>query len=282
MIYIKQTDKVDKKVLGAYLEKLGKTKYNLDCESIGDDIKKLKDRRVGLKGNKLINIDRVIKYLELLLKEAKKGEFSSMWVLNGNKVESIPIEIRDVKMFGINVNDYIRVGDKRIITIDYSSVLDLMTFEISYRDFGYTMDEVEDKLKGLSSLAVYPMSKIEELLDKNEYEVGLSLMVEDTPYISVDISGNNKNDMYDYFGNLVDESKYYTNMLKSSRDIIMSIILTNILGRILEAGKGVEILGVFESGISLRVDSDISKLIDTVVIRVFGRKFEVEPKVEIY
>lgn len=284
MILIQQDSKLDRTKLSANLSRFGNMQYKFSEQSIKDDIDKLTAMEVGANRLKLENIRRTKKYLSGILKRAVRGSVKVNWDLKGNEITSIPIEIRKIKMFGIQTTDYIVLENEAVLSIDYSQLIDMLSFEIAYRDLGFTQKDIENKLSDISIVGVSSADILFErdLVENNTYEVTLGMMIDDTPYMSPD-----KTIMLDYFGNDLETDKYYRSIIENTRSIAISIIIQDMLNNVNKYGLKVEIAGVFEDSVCLILpdgkDERTARLLaEPIVARVFGRRFEVKPKVQMY
>lgn len=284
MILIQQNSKLDRTRLSSNLDKYGITEYKFSSESIQDDIDKLTRMEEGANRIKLENINRTKKYLNNILKKANKGKVKVNWTLKGNEITAVPIEIRKIKMFGIQTSDYITLENEAVLSIDYSRLIDMLSFEIAYRDFGFTREDIENKLSDISIVGVYSSDILfdRELIENNTYDITLGMMIDDTPYMSVD-----KSIKYDYFGNAVETDKFYRGIVENTRGIAMSIIVQDMLSKVSKNNIKVEIAGVYEDSVYLILpdgkDESTAKLLaEPVIARIFGRRFEVQPVVQMY
>lgn len=284
MISIQQNSKLDRVRLSNNLDKYGVTEYKFSEQSIQDDIDKLTRAEDASKRIKAENIRRTKKYLTHVLNKAYKGKVKVNWTLSGNEITSIPIEIRKIKMFGIQATDYITLENEAVLSIDYSRLIDMLAFEIAYRDFGFTGEDIENKLSDISIVGVYSSDILFDrgLIEENTYDVTLGMMIDDTPYMSVD-----KATKFDYFGNAVETDKFYRGIIESTREIAMSIIVQDMLSKVSKQNIRVEIAAVYEDSVYLilpdgKDESTAQLLAEPVVARVFGRRFEVQPIVQMY
>ena len=129
---------------------------------------------------------------------------------------------------------------------------------------------------------MYSPSVLFEKTTKNAYDEAIGLMVGDNQY--TDISKNLGKKYINYFGKHID-TKYYRDIIQSSIDTAMLIILTHSLDRV-KRNCSIEFLGIIDDRIYFNTDMSNIELNDTimerVLVRAFGRYFEIQPKVEIY
>lgn len=283
MILLTQESKIDKQRLDVLLDKYGHTEYNFNEHLILDDIDKLKEwESQAVTAIRLENLKKIRKYLDTMAKRASKGPFSVDWILSGNRIISVPVEIRRAKMYNIQATDYIDINNESIISLDYSEILNIIAYEIAYTDFDVSIDDIEEVLKDVGIITIYPRKILSKLIDEKTYEKSLVMRIGDTPYLAP-----NKKTIYSYFGDeLTNDGKYFR-VINESCSTAISIIVENILNKINRMGYNIKIYGVFEDSVYFMLPDGRSKeiekeLSEPVIVRAFGRKFEVTPKVQVY
>lgn len=284
MIMIKQDSQVDRAKLPGLLDKFGNTPIKLDLQLIQDDVIKL-DTIYGEKATSKLrreNINRTKRYLASLARHSEKP-IELKWALRGNEILSAPIEVRKIPQFGIQTTDYITLDSgNKLLSYNFSKVLDIIAFEITHRDFGFSTEAVEKELSHISSVMAYSCDELNSLMEWSEYRYSITMMIGDSPYMSAD-----KKTVRDYFGNPLDTDKYYRSVIESSREIAVDIIVQNLLGRAQQKRLQVYLAGVYEDSIYFIVPDSVAEVatqdfMESVVIRAFGRKFEVPPRIQLY
>lgn len=283
MIIISQDSKIDRAKLNGLLDKYGSTMYTFNTQSVNDDIRKLEKLATSVT-SKIAqeNIKRTLKYLNVIAKKAQQGPLQILWTLRGNEIMSLPIEMRQIKMFEIQATDYISLENEAVLSLDYTEVIDALAFEIAYRDFGVSIEDIENKLSEVSIVGLYGADILRDVVEEKAYEHTLGMMIDDTPYMLADKSG-----MLDYFGNCIETDKFYRGVIENTRSIAMSIIMQEVLSKASKAGIKMKIAGVFETSVYLILpdgkNEDTAKILsDSVVLRTFGRKFEIQPGAQMY
>ena len=284
MILLRQDSKIDKQKLESLLHKYGKLTYNFSTQLISDDIDKMTELENNAHtAHRLENTKRTKGYLEGLYKKASNGEFKAEWVLSGNKISALPVEIRKIKMYDIRATDYIIKKNEAIMYLDYTELLNIIAFEISYKDFGVNEEDIEDKLKDIGIITQYKSEVLKSVLTEcGTFDKMLNMRVEDTIYMSSD-----KKSLYTYYMDKVLSDKTYRKVAEETAYTTMSIITQNLLSRASSLGLGIKLGGVFEDSIVIilpdgrnaRIESELNI---SVIVRAFGRKFVVEPKIQVY
>jgi len=283
MQFIKQDYKIDGKNLNNLLNKYGKITVKLNHQAINDDIERLKDNAEASINKVFVkNCWRIIDFLKGLKKEAN-NEINISFKFNGRCIESEPITIRKFEEFNIQTTDYFDIIDKAIVNLDYKKLMCGVALELGYYDLGYTLEEIEDKLKDIGIVATYSSDELNGLLEDNMYRTLYNLRIEDSDYLSPD-----KKYTFDYFGDKINDNKTYIGMLDSTAKKIMSIIVDDVLTIANNNKYEVELAGVYDDYLVFLVSKeyDVGKisaeLAQTEVVRLFGRKFSFEPAITIY
>lgn len=285
MIVIQNSTKIDEHKLAALLDEHGHMEYNFNADIIVDDIAKV-NRLLDQYGKEFIhrkNLKDIAWYLEKLLKAAKSGYVKASWVYEGGKVKSTPIEIRRFKLYRIDALDYM-LKDLRdvLVTIDINQVINAIAFEAIYREF-MELEDVESKLGGTGITSIARFDKLEDIMVENSYELAMSLKITDSPYLSVD------KEMYNYFGDSFKSCETYRAPVESACNKAVAYILQEVLASItkLEDGR-MFVAGVFEDGIALLFkhgldENTVAWFSDmSIVLKVFGRRFEIKPAIQQY
>ncbi len=287
MIVIQEVD-VDNKKLDNLLKKMGKTQYSMNKQLIIDDINKLTKRsaaentRVGRS-----NLKNTIKYLERMYSLISTDESIGVeWEVIDNKIKTYPLQFINVDVYNINTMDYFIRGDKSSVLIDYTRMMDMIAFQISYKDMGITLETMEDILKDTGIIAIY------------DAEIILSNIPELTHYKSKAISIKNCNFINDASKEGVlffpcnkskIASKTYREILEKSYNEAMKRVTYYILKEVSNTPdmRDSVLLGcVFEKSIHYVVSEltpgIISALSQPILIKILGRKFEFKPTIRIY
>ena len=276
--------------LGDLVSRYSRAKLSMNEVAIRDDIEKLRDK---LKTNGIAkqhhkNIQQIIKYLERLIMEIDdEGNLELTWKYTKGKLSCSPISLANCQPYNIRATDYINTGDETLTLIDYKDVYEIIAFEMMHRDLGETHESMEEHLKDIGVLSISPANKITDLFD-GESPVSMSryMRIGSSPYAT-----DNGKLSWDYFYSAGGEqtafkSHTYKECTDRTFDIITLILTKSILSNLFKCGVTAEVCAVDTDGMFILTDKDISsslgKYLDTVVVRVFGRKFEVCPKIRTF
>jgi len=282
MIILKQDTRLDRQKLESLLNKYGHVEYTFNSQLIQDDIDKIDSWIAEAKTSlRLENLKKIKCYLNGLLKKSyKKVEVS--WVLMNNAIVSLPVEIRKLRLFNIQATDYMVSTNDSIIALDYIEVLNIIATELAYRDLDFTNEFIENELKDIGLITIYDSKVLQNIIDDRAYDKVMVMRIGDTAYMAP-----NRKEIYTYFGDSLEYDGAYRKVLTESCNTAISIIVMNLLSKINSMGADVKVYAVFEDSVYFSVpdgrNADIEQVLTTpIVVRAFGRKFEVKPKVQIY
>lgn len=269
------------------LQKYGMTELKIDSSLIEDDILRMK-RMINNAKNKSDekNIKNIIKYLDTLKSKINEDEkYEITWILDKFTIKGYPINIKNINEYGIRPCEYVELENKqRFIRIDYSNVFQCIAFEMMYKDFGYSFDEIEEELKDIGISVINPIDRIQKYLDENALKYSKVLRIGDSSYASDDGKL-----AWDYFYSAWNEKKQFTggnykDPVNRSIDIAIVIITKSILNNFIAKHIDFKICSLGEDGLYFIVegnDEDIAGCIENCTVRAFGRKFEAKPSLEI-
>lgn len=288
MIDITQNTKLDKDSLIGLLAKYKEAEFQFSGQTIEDDIAKLNKIKQE-RNNRItnINVDTTIDYLKRLYVRSSKP-VKMIWEMHNGRIVSYPIEMKDISMFNIKTCDYILLMNEKLITIDISELLNIMAFEAVYRDLSDSdkpLEELDSTLEnlGITTIGIYDSSKLKDVVPSDSYKSAMNLLIGDSKYLSAD-----REVLCDYFSKKIgikDRKKvHYRDWMESSANTTMLIVLESILNKASKHGIKLKIAGIYDKSISLVVGNDVdtSKFIESISIRICGRRFETHPIVMEY
>lgn len=270
------------------LAKYGDTYISFNQQAINDDIDKFKGQlqqvKNGALSNRLVgikNLSDIIMYLERLLKRTESNDkpIAISWRFDNNVIRSYPIEMKNIPEYGMYTTDYINLGTDQMISLDYSSLADIIAFEIMFKDLGEDHSSIEEKLKDVGIVTVTKCSAITKYFNESPYKLSKMLKISDSPYL---VPGTEN--IIDYFGRTEFPAKEYRDVVSYSCKCVMAFIVEALLKKCSANKIKVSLCGVFETGIYLMTNKDVDKdeLGEAIYVRVFGRKLEVVPKIQIF
>lgn len=292
MIDIKQFSPLTKD-LSTTLTRLGEIRIGLDGEIIKEDIKRLENMldKTFSSADKN-NIKQLLRYENRLLK--KSNTFLDVsWIVDDGLAFPYPIGIKYYPEYGIDAVNYITTSsNEKVVELDYSGVADLIAFELMYRDIGDTDDSngvitheiIEDKLKDVGIISINSFNTIKERFFKNysPYVYSKMFKVKDSPYIDLE-----KKKIRDYFGHKEFDIDRYYEVVDYSTNHAMALVFKGLTKTKLLNNFKWKLVAINNNRIVLILDVDddfniTERLSNSVVVRVFGRRFEVTPNIKVY
>lgn len=289
MLLIKQSNH-DIGNLQLLINRYGSTELYLNQSLINSDIAKLEALREKQTFNSSDkkNIDGIIDYLKKLKsKIGVNGEYQMTWQFKNWKLYGYPLDIRHFEAYNVKASDYIILNKYNMIRLNYRKLFELIAFEMMHRDLGYESSDIEEMLKNIGILAISDSNIFNEIIKTDEplsmskiYRIGNSIYATADGKLS-----------YDYFGTIAEEDKsfksgYYKDCVERSVDIAICILTKSIIDALALNKIRFQICSLNEDGLYFMVDNtknlEMSKIFESVAVRVFGRKFEVKPEIEIF
>lgn len=285
MIIIKQNSH-DISGLNNIVQKNNSTEIKLNTSLIEDDIYRLSKMHPNNDSDKK-NIEGIIKYLKKLKSKINSDEeYSMIWALDNWKIKAYPIPIVNYPNYGIKASDYIEVGKNKVIRLNYIEVFQLIAFEMMYRELGYSTEDIEKKLKDVGISVISGAEIVKEFIDEDAINFSQVCKISSSPYASEDGSL-----AWDYFFTAMDESrafekKRYKEPVERSIDVAIDIIAKQIMDNFILNKVKFQICSMSADGLYFLIDDidndKIYEIAEPVIVRIFGRKFEVKPKIEIF
>lgn len=225
-------------------------------------------------------IDYVISLLN------KEGYVKIKWVLEDMALEPDGLYLEQMTAVGFDIMDYLVSDKKTTIIISYAKIFNAIAFEIAHRDLGISDEEIDNFLKDKSIVAMYKdteLYKIQNLcpdIYKSVYNHVRCMRIKDTPYsqengkFSTPLGVDIKADLY---GEVVDE--------------VCRQIITYALNSIAKSqgysGENVNMVAVLNDKIYLEADSDrvnevLLSISPSIKVCMYGRKFDIQPKIELF
>lgn len=274
---------------GYLVSKFAETNLKLNENIINDDIIKMQKLLANGAFNKSdkSNIKGIITYLTKLRSKITNGVYQFTWMFEEFRTRAYPFDLRQFEEYKVNAVDYIELDSRSLIKADYSEVFEIIAFEMMYRDLGLTMKEMEDNLAHIGIATVVDSIELTKFIEEPALKLSQVLRIGDCPYASQDGSL-----AWDYFGlkatcsNNAFTSGKYKDCVGLSINIAISLINKSILENLIDRSDGVDICALNSNGFYYRIkgidELDIKSIFEPVIVRAFGRKFEVKPKITIF
>lgn len=284
MISIKQ-GYVDLIGIDALLYKYGETNLELNKALINEDIAKLKKLHATPYNKRdKKNLELIEKYLSRLsTKIDETNTFNFTWMYENFKLTAYPFDLKHFVAYNIKATDYIELNEYSLVKVNYNKVFEIMAFDMMYRDLGITTELMEEKLYDIGITTIVPSEMITSIFNDSALTLSKILKIEDSPYAS-----DNGKLSWDYFCVLEEAftSKEYKDCVGKSVDIAIAIISKSIINNFIKENIKFKICALNEDGLYFLIsdyeNKNLDNVFESVVVRAFGRNFEVKPEVTIF
>lgn len=273
--------------IGTTAARLGETELPLNLSMIDDDIRKLEVMRGNPHNSRdKMNINNIINYLKRLKSRVnEEGNYKFTWCFEDFSLCSYPLDLKCFGEYKVLTTDYIELKGSALVKADYHDVFETIAFDMMYRDLDHTMQEIEDKLSNIGMATITPVSTLISLMDgESPLRLSKILRIGDSPYASSDGKLS-----WDYFSTAADEaftSGKYCDCVSRSVDVAIVHLVRDIIDKFNENNIKFKICALNETGLYFIIDesskSNIQRVFDSAIVRAFGRKFEVRPKVTVF
>ena len=179
------------------------------------------------------------------------------------------------------------------VNVNLIDIANIIAYELVHEDLCETFESMEKKLQDVGVGKVHEADKITKWFnDEDILKIAKELLIGDSPY--ADYDSHFINDYFNvnrfpiYTNNSISSSRvnkhnHYKEVIEYSCKHAMSIIICSIIKTIARSEMNVVVTGYDEYTICAVVsDNDkeeFPKILNDIVIRAFGRKFRVEPKI---
>lgn len=280
--------KVPVNTLSGTFTKMDEVAINVNVELIKKDIERLKVMRSEPKNKyDAANIKGLIAYLEKLLKNVlEDSTFELCWEVKDNIPQSYPLSLINEKAYGIDISNYIEVAEnEKLVQMDMTDLADIIAFEIMARDLGETHESIEELLKDCGIIGFEPASLLTNFFKENGdrvYELSKSMKIGETPYYSYDTKK-----VHDYFSSKEFKTKEYREVVEYSCKYANTIIANTIVKNSLHCNIDIKLIIVNATNITFIVNATDevnikNSIIEEISVRAFGRRFKIEPDIQIF
>lgn len=281
--------KVTNSELSNNINKIEEIEVNIDKNMVEHDINRLK-KELDKSTNRYdkANIKALIKYLEKLLKNTNEdGVLEICWNNSKDGIPvTYPIKIINEQLYKVDISNYVATAsNENIICIDLTELADIIAFEFIFKELGETHDSIEGLLDKCGILSFEDSSILTNRFKENNdkmFELSKDMKVSDTPYMS-----SEDYELHDYFHTKKFKVNTYKEVVEYSCRYAATLIANNILNNLNTNNINYKLLAINSTNIVFIIDKlenkeDYQSFIDEVSIRVFGRRFIVNTKVEVY
>lgn len=232
------------------------------------------------------NINYLIAYLQKLMKNiSSESEFDMCWEIRDGLPYTYPLNLINERAYGIDICNYVELSEnEKLIHMNMKDLDDIIAFEFMARDLGETHESIEELLKNCGIIGFEPASLLTDFFKKNGdnvYELSKSMKIDKTPYYSYE---NRK--VHDYFSSKEFKTKEYREVVEYSCKYANTIIANTLIKNATHRGETKLImLNATDIALIVSVDSDEEikqKILEEISIRSFGRRFKIEPCIQIF
>lgn len=261
---------------------------SIDCNAIQHDLDKLNNMNGRTNKIDRDNIKAIKKYLYKIAEYIDSNDSIQLkWSVKNNRLTSEPIELIHLNPYGIKATDYVNVGKSKLVHADYREVLEIIAFEMMFRDLGETHKSIEEKLINVGITTLEPSNVLTQFIDGSPLDYSKFMKIGDSPYATIDGKMS-----WDYFssstknGDKAFTSGMYRECVGRSVDIANMIIMKNVVNNLNINKAKYGLCAINEDGIYMVINNadsiDMSSIFESVSVRAFGRMFEVVPNIEIF
>lgn len=280
--------KVPANTLSGTFTKMDEVSVTVNSELIKKDIDRLKGMLAEPKNRyDAANLKGLIAYLEKLLKNVlEDSTFELCWELKDTIPESYPLNIINEKVYGIDICNYIEVAEnEKLVQMDMTDLADIIAFEIMARDLGETHASIEELLKDCGIIGFEPASLLTDFFKENGdrvYELSKSMKIGETPYYSYDTKK-----VHDYFSSKEFKTKEYRDVVEYSCKYANTLIANTIVKNSLHCNIDIKMIMLNATSITFIVNATDevnikNNIIEEISVRAFGRRFKIEPDIQIF
>lgn len=264
--------------------KLDELSVSVNVELINKDIARLKDEEKNTNNsiNKK-NISALIKYLEKILKYVnEESKFEFCWNVDKDTIPSTyPMTLINEPLYKINFANYVELeNNEHLLEIDLTDLADIIAFEFMYKDLGETHESIEELLKDCGIIGFEKASLLTDMFKVNGdkvYELSKSMWIGESPYFSLETRK-----VTDYFHSTTFKSKDYREAVDYSCKYANTLIAGSIIKNYIH--QNIEVIPLIVSSTHIVIlikGSDEINIDEEISIRAFGRRFLIEPKINV-
>lgn len=284
MITIQQ-DTSDTSGIEMMANKNGPIVLQIDWDAVDNDADKLKKKSKNtLSKYDKYNLASVRKRVENFINMSNDDmEIELTWKLEDYILKSSPVQIDNIPEYSIDMIDYISISEGKLVRLSYYQMVQAIAFDMMYRDIDekLTLKYMNQQLEDVGITGVYPIEMLLKHCPDDAFLLSKQLRVGNSPYKEMDTRN-----MLDYFSRKRFNGKYYRDSVSYSARYAYTVLAKSVLNKLIKSGEECRLISVSDSGICFATqceDSKIQNLLgESVVIRAFGRRFEVKPKLIIF
>jgi hypothetical protein len=280
--------KIDLGTLYNQISKMNEFSVKLNKELIAKDHERLQAMLASTKNRyDIANIKAILEYLEKLMKYTDdEANFEMCWNVKNDLAHSYPLDIINERVYGIDSCNYIEIsGKEKLIEMNMTDLADMIAFEMMYKDLGETHNSIEELLKNCGIIGIEKASLLTDMFKANGdkvFELSKSMKIDETPYYS-----HETKKVHDYFSSRDFRKDGYRDIVDYSCRIANTIILNTIYKNATRYNINFKLLVLNATDIAFMIETEDENtikqnLLTDISVRIFGRRFKVEPLVQIF
>lgn len=273
-----------KKRLCKLLNKYTRGYYMLDTPAIKLDLEKytqMMSQAVSKKEKAQLN--EICNYLKTLLGNIVNHAIQATWYVVDDALITSPVAFKNFIAYDLDTTRYILKREDRTVVICYKDLWDILALQIGHRDLDFNTKAIDQQLLD-NKIGLHGLSDVQilyELTTNNAYAELVELRMDQTPY---HVASKHGQYFTNYFGKPLNGDTYRES-LTSTNTYANAIILEQLLEQI-PVHSNLELLGVLGDSFFFNTDmsnEEVHKYLATsLLVRAFGRNFEILPSVTIY
>lgn len=228
----------------------------------------------------------IIDYLSQVLSAVKTTDNSLTitWRLTDKGIITASVSMREFIKPRLCFSDFIELRpNMSLLRIDLTSVLNLLSFELAYRDWGYTFEEIENCLSDCGFYESYSADRLMSLIEtKLLYHRTKQLIIGDSPNYNAETGEG-----YSYFGRNVGKTQKYNTLLHSTANDLAKLLILYCSSKAKQVKglRGFKLISLTETELCFTStgSGELLKQIDfsDLRLRLFGRQFNAPLKIDI-
>lgn len=286
MLILNENSFYNQKRLNKLLNQKTRGYYTVDMLAIKADIKKytvLAQKESNKEKKK--GYQEIVEYLRALLMQVNPSTktIKATWFVLHDSVSMHPFPLQNVRWLGLDSTNYICKRDDRTAIVSYTELWNMLALILGHRDLDFNTKAIDEELtkQGCVLHGVAKPSTLYDITIPNAYNELVELRIDNTQYC---VYKNQQPTHISYFNQTL-ETDTYKEMLTKSINYAITVILEDVLDHLPE-NANLELIGILEDRIYYNTDmttEDIHKYLSkSVLLRAFGRNFEITPSLELY
>lgn len=277
--------------LASFYTKLDEISLHISKEIAQRDVDRLKDMSKNTTNKyDASNIKHLINYINKIIKSTDENStFEICWNIKDGLPNTYPFNLINEKAYGIDICNYIELSkEQNIVEVDLSVLSDIIAFEFMYKDLDESHESMEELLKDCGIIGVQKASLLTQFFKKKDIEPYIFSKTDrigETPYYSVEDKKVN-----DYFLTKQFNKDNYKDVVEYSCKYANTLIMNQYLKNAGRKNIDLKPIMISATNIAFIIENNSNNenneikqtILEDISIRSFGRRFLVEPTVQIF